>query len=95
MMVSFIDEHRALYGVEPICRVLPRGRAGRVPGNGAPDGDRGRCQRFLGASNFCRGDGASVFLGQASNFRPLWFRGDGASVFLGQASNFRPLWFAK
>ena len=22
-MVSFIDEHRALYGVEPICRVLP------------------------------------------------------------------------
>jgi transposase InsO family protein len=23
MMVSFIDEHRVLYGVEPICRVLP------------------------------------------------------------------------
>jgi putative transposase len=22
-MVSFIDEYRALYGVEPICRVLP------------------------------------------------------------------------
>jgi putative transposase len=22
-MVSFIDEHRSLYGVEPICRVLP------------------------------------------------------------------------
>ena len=23
MMVTFIDDHRALYGVEPICRVLP------------------------------------------------------------------------
>ncbi len=22
-MVSFIDAHRAMYGVEPICRVLP------------------------------------------------------------------------
>ena len=22
-MIAFIDEHRALYGVEPICRVLP------------------------------------------------------------------------
>ena len=22
-MVSFIDDHRALYGVEPICAVLP------------------------------------------------------------------------
>ncbi len=22
-MVTFIDQHRALYGVEPICRVLP------------------------------------------------------------------------
>jgi putative transposase len=23
MMVSFIDEHRAHYGVEPICKQLP------------------------------------------------------------------------
>ena len=23
MMVSFIDEHRRVYGVEPICAVLP------------------------------------------------------------------------
>ena len=22
-MIAFIDEHRAVYGVEPICRVLP------------------------------------------------------------------------
>ena len=22
-MIAFIDDHRALYGVEPICRVLP------------------------------------------------------------------------
>ena len=22
-MIAFIDEHRAIYGVEPICRVLP------------------------------------------------------------------------
>jgi hypothetical protein len=22
-MIDFIDEHRAIYGVEPICRVLP------------------------------------------------------------------------
>ena len=22
-MIAFIDEHRAAYGVEPICRVLP------------------------------------------------------------------------
>ena len=22
-MISFIDDHRAVYGVEPICRVLP------------------------------------------------------------------------
>lgn len=22
-MISFIDEHRDVYGVEPICRVLP------------------------------------------------------------------------
>jgi putative transposase len=24
-MVTFIDDHRILYGVEPICRVLPMG----------------------------------------------------------------------
>ena len=22
-MIAFIDEHRAVYGIEPICRVLP------------------------------------------------------------------------
>jgi putative transposase len=22
-MISFVDDHRAVYGVEPICRVLP------------------------------------------------------------------------
>jgi hypothetical protein len=30
-MIGFIDDHRAAYGVEPICRVLPIPSAGFPP----------------------------------------------------------------
>jgi hypothetical protein len=30
-MITFIDEHRAVHGVEPICRVLPIARRRITP----------------------------------------------------------------
>lgn len=51
-MIAFIDDHRALYGVEPICKILPIAPSSREvaalpagilvrPGRGQP-GDDGR-----------------------------------------------------
>ena len=41
-MKAFIDDHRAIYGVEPICKVLPIApstyyeHAGSCPASGSP-----------------------------------------------------------
>ena len=53
-MIAFIDEHRAVHGVEPVCRVLPiasstyhahaarRADPGKLPARALPVGG---CQR--------------------------------------------------
>ena len=47
-MIAFIDDHRRMYGVEPICRVLPIAPSAyhaRVAGQADPARASARCRR--------------------------------------------------
>ena len=52
-MIAFIDEHRALYGVEPICKVLPIAPS-TYDAHAAWRADPGRLPRGLAATRRSR-----------------------------------------
>jgi putative transposase len=53
-MIAFIDDHRALYGVEPICKVLPIAPS-TYHAHAARRADPGRLPARAGGNSAVRG----------------------------------------